>query len=70
MILKHGQPFTIQLGSFISFPNPDNALFNHPRKVLIDNNQTKCFLKRCNSGAQARQELKMRKMIHAAGLDS
>ncbi|KAG5658598.1 hypothetical protein KAF25_010779 [Fusarium avenaceum] len=57
-------------GIILSFKDPEDALFKPPNKVLIDNCQTECFFKPCNSGVQIKQELKSYKMIHAAGLDS
>ncbi|KAI6750887.1 hypothetical protein HG530_014337 [Fusarium avenaceum] len=57
-------------GIMLSFKDPEDALFKPPNKVLIDNCQTECFFKPCNSGVQIKQELTTYKMIHAAGLDS
>ena len=54
----------------LSFKDPEDALFKPPNKVLIDNSQTECFFKPCNSSVQIKQELEAYKMIHAAGLDS
>lgn len=53
-----------------SFKDPEDALFKPPNKVLINNRQTECFLKPCNSSVQITQELKAYRMIHAADLDS
>ena len=53
-----------------SHQNPQDALFKPPRKVLIDNDQTACFFKRCYGTVEVTQELKAYKKIHAAGLDS
>jgi serine/threonine protein kinase len=57
-------------GIILSFKDPEDALFKPPNKVLIDNGQTECFFKPCNSSVQIKQELKAYKMILAAGLDS
>ncbi|RSL94104.1 hypothetical protein CEP52_012818 [Fusarium oligoseptatum] len=57
-------------GITLSFKDPEDALFKPPNKVLIDNRQTECFFKPCNSSVQIKQELKAYKMILAAGLDS
>ncbi|KAH7270866.1 uncharacterized protein BKA55DRAFT_497767 [Fusarium redolens] len=57
-------------GIVLSFEDPEDALFKPPNKVLIDNCQTECFFKPCNSGVQMKRELKTYKMIHATGLDS
>lgn len=57
-------------GITLSFKDPEDALFKPPNKVLIDNRQTECFFKPCNSGVQIKQELKAYKTILAAGLDS
>lgn len=59
-------PARITLG----FENPEDAIFEPPNKVLIDNCRTECFFKPCNSGVQTKCELETYKMIHAAGLDS
>lgn len=57
-------------GIILSFKDPEDALFKPPNKVLIDNSETECFFKPCNSSVQIKQELKAYKMILAAGLDS
>jgi hypothetical protein len=54
----------------LSFKNPEDALFKEPHKVLIDNEQTECFYKPCNSRSATRAELNAYKKIAAAGLDS
>lgn len=57
-------------GITLSFKDPEDALFKPPNKVLIDNRQTECFFKPCNSSVQIKRELEAYKMILAAGLDS
>lgn len=52
----------------LSFKNPEDALFKIPRKVLIDNEQTACFLKFCYSAVETENELTAYKKIAAAGL--
>lgn len=55
-------------GIILSFKNHEDALFKPLNKVLIDNRQTECFFKPCNSSVQVKQELKAYKMILAARL--
>ncbi|KAI5866347.1 hypothetical protein GGS23DRAFT_556699 [Durotheca rogersii] len=52
----------------LSFDNPEDALFKPPRKVLIDDGQTECFFKPCDSTVQTTNELNAYKKITAAGL--
>ncbi|KAK3934005.1 hypothetical protein QBC46DRAFT_400822 [Diplogelasinospora grovesii] len=53
----------------LSFENPEDALFKPPGKVLIDDGQTACFFKRCDSNVQTTNELQAYKKIVAANLD-
>lgn len=53
----------------LSFENPEDALFKHPGKVLIDDGQTACFFKPCYSTVQTTNELQAYKKIVAANMD-
>ncbi|KAM0438526.1 hypothetical protein ACHAPT_001275 [Fusarium lateritium] len=68
--LKTWTAFHDPAGIILSFKDPEDALFKPPSKVLIDNCQTECFFKPCNSSIQITDELKAYMMILAAGLDS
>lgn len=57
-------PRAIQL----SFPNPEDALFKQPKKVLLPSQQLECFFKPCHFAVEAMRELKAYKAIAAAGL--
>lgn len=54
----------------LSFKNPEDALFKKPRKVLIDDEKTACFLKPVYSGSETKAELIAYKKMAAAKLDS
>ncbi|CAM1500442.1 Fc.00g096040.m01.CDS01 [Cosmosporella sp. VM-42] len=54
----------------LGFKPPEDALFNPPNKVLIDNSETECVFKPSHSSTQIKQEFNTYKMILAAGLDS
>jgi serine/threonine protein kinase len=53
----------------MSYDPPEDALFEPPRKVLIDIGQTTCFFKSCDSTVQTTNELRAYKQISAANFD-
>lgn len=52
----------------LSFESPEDALYNSPRKVLIENGQIGCFYKPCHSRLEAMKELTTYKKILEANL--
>ncbi|KAK0749404.1 hypothetical protein B0T18DRAFT_436944 [Schizothecium vesticola] len=50
-------------GIVLSADDPESAFFERPRKVLIDNETTACFLKERNSAAQTKNELEAYKKM-------
>ena len=53
----------------LSFDNPGDALFMYPRKVLVGNGQTECFIDLPSCHIKTLRELRAHKKMAAANLD-